>query len=671
MDSQCTLSWEDVKSIQTSLKQVQATQLNHSERLLKLEKRQADDAAIKSVWGSNTAFPNILSGTPQPDPLPILHDDVFDKFDGEQGQNILKSLQLEDDEEPARRGTSRTNSVRFDITALQSSSWSAPGRNSGDFVPIRPCSSFGNNSMMERSLSHKSDGRQSSTGHSLPDFFSIASGRSSSLGLDLNYEVCEAHHKEAVHDPPPGMFILGPVPSIIRCWLAGDFSHDSLIYAAVCSGSQRSIIHYSLVRELGLQDLIEKKDNGQIIIKLTLYLPEATIIQPTLISNSINLQLPIISTRFEVIGVNRKIEHKKNICVFLGNDTLRSHNADILFSRNLMTAYGDDKCKLSIPFVRPEDDDLFKNLCITNISNEKVSLKATATPFTPVDTKSRAESKPSYFTKAENNSQCNSLDSTRNEQHLLSREKISTSLKLSDGLEESSSINSGNTALAGNALNLTEHRMDNNSITQPETEISVSDVNSQRSSNVILGSWRQEKTRNWSQSGYQPAKYGGNRSMKILKSSSKLNSTSIKSTLPLNSENPSSSSSSSSSSSHFKTTSSYDSPPLDVASLPPLSNSEHPGKKHNFLNGSGAGKHENGLLGRWDSSRRINLDEPRKLKNFSSSGTITSTGLLENSSNPIGGASAFAWMNSGKIQGNIKHARTSVATAICENEDKS
>lgn len=66
MDSQCTLSWEDVKSIQTSLKQVQATQLNHSERLLKLEKRQADDAAIKSVWGSNTAFPNILSGTPQP-----------------------------------------------------------------------------------------------------------------------------------------------------------------------------------------------------------------------------------------------------------------------------------------------------------------------------------------------------------------------------------------------------------------------------------------------------------------------------------------------------------------------------------------------------------------------------------------------------------------------------
>ncbi|POS83783.1 hypothetical protein EPUL_005049 [Erysiphe pulchra] len=643
MDSQCTLSWEDVKSIQTSLKQVQATQLNHSDRLLKLEKRQADDAAIKSVWGSNTAFPNILSGTPQPEPLQILHDDVFDKFDGEQGQNILKSLQLEDDEEPARRGTSRTNSVRFDITALQSSSWSAPGRNSGDFVPIRPCSSFGNNPMMERSLSHKSDGRQSSAGHSLPDFFSIASGRSSSLGLDLNYEVCEAHHKEAVHDPPPGMFILGPVPSIIRCWLAGDFSHDSLLYAAVCSGSQRSIIHYSLVRELGLQDLIEKEDNGKIIIKLTLYLPEATIIQPTLTSNGLNLQLPIISTKFEVTGVNQKTEHKKNICVFLGNDTLRSHNADILFSRNLMTVYGDDKCKLSIPFVRPEDDDLFKNLCITNISHEKFGLKATATPFTPVDTKSKAESKPTYFMKADNNSQCNSLDSARNEQqHLLSREKNSTSNKLSDGLEESSSINSGNTARAGCALNLSEHCTDNSSLTKPETDISVSDLNPQRSSNVILGSWRQEKNRNWSQSGYQPAKYGGNRSMKILKPSSKLNSASIKSALPPNPENPSSSSSSSSSSSLFKTNSSYDSSPLDVASPPPLSSSEHTGKKHNFLNGSGAGRRENGLLGRWESSRKISLDEPKKLKNISSNGTITSIGLLENSTNPIGGASAFA-----------------------------
>lgn len=603
------------------------------------------------------------------DPLPTLHDDVFDKFDGEQGQNILKSLQLEDDEEPVRRGTSRTNSVRFDITALQSSSWSAPGRNSGDFVPVRPCSSFENNSMMERSLSHKSDGRQSSAGHSLPDFFSIPSGRSSSLGLDLNYDVCEAHHKEAVHDPPPGMFILGPVPSIIRCWLAGDFSHDSLLYAAVCSGSQRSIIHYSLVKELGLQDLIEKKDNGQIIIKLTLYLPEATIIQPTLISNSLNLQLPIISTKFEVIGVNQKTEHKKNICVFLGNDTLRSHNADIFFSRNLMTVYGDDKCKLSIPFVRPEDDDLFKNLCITNISHEKVSLKATATPFTPVDTKSRAESKLTYFMKADKNSQCNSLDSARNEQHLLSREKVSTPLKFSDGLEESSSINSGNTALAGSALNPTEHRTENNSINKPETDISVSDVNSTRSSSAILGSWRQEKNRNWSQSGYQPAKYGGSRSMKILKP--KLNSASIKSSLPPNPENPSSSSSSSSSSSHFKTTSSYDSPPLDVASLPSLSSYEQPGKKHNSLNGSGAGRHENGSLGRWESSRKNNLDEPRKLKNISSSGTITSIGLLENSSNPIGGASAFAWMNSGKVQGNMKHARTSVATATCENGDKS
>jgi hypothetical protein len=44
---------------------VQQTQAEHSERLLRLERRQEEDARMKSVWGTSSPFPGILSGTPQ------------------------------------------------------------------------------------------------------------------------------------------------------------------------------------------------------------------------------------------------------------------------------------------------------------------------------------------------------------------------------------------------------------------------------------------------------------------------------------------------------------------------------------------------------------------------------------------------------------------------------
>lgn len=49
-----------------------------------------------------------------------------------------------------------------------------------------------------------------------------------------------------------------------------------------------------------------------------------------------------------------------------------------------MTIFADDRNKLSVPFVRPEDDSIFKNLRTTSMvpGNE---LKATASPFTPKD----------------------------------------------------------------------------------------------------------------------------------------------------------------------------------------------------------------------------------------------------------------------------------------------
>lgn len=46
------------------VKQVQIIQANHAERLMRLERRQTEDAAIKSVWNPSP-FPSVLGGTPQ------------------------------------------------------------------------------------------------------------------------------------------------------------------------------------------------------------------------------------------------------------------------------------------------------------------------------------------------------------------------------------------------------------------------------------------------------------------------------------------------------------------------------------------------------------------------------------------------------------------------------
>ena len=44
---------------------VQHTQNEHAERLNRLERKQEEDARMKSVWGTSSPFPGVLSGTPQ------------------------------------------------------------------------------------------------------------------------------------------------------------------------------------------------------------------------------------------------------------------------------------------------------------------------------------------------------------------------------------------------------------------------------------------------------------------------------------------------------------------------------------------------------------------------------------------------------------------------------
>ncbi|KAG4438842.1 hypothetical protein IFR05_005682 [Cadophora sp. M221] len=619
MDSQFTATREDLYHVQMDVKHVQAVQINHADRLLRLERRQADDAALKSVWGPSPPFPGILSGTPQHGPVHNPSADVFDDFDDEQGQNLLGSLQLEADEEPVRRGASRANSVRFDVSALQGSNWAVGSRNSGEFAPTRPNSGFGSHPMTERSLSHKSDGRHSSAGHSVHSMHS-ASGRTSSLGLDTNFMIGGQEDDSPLDtpDPPPGLFILGSVPSIIRCWLTTNFSHNALLYATVCTGSQRSVLDYSLVKDLGLADQVHKGSNGRYTIKLPVYLPEAIITQPTSRSNSPAPQLPALSADFEIVGMNQRgTSDRKKIRVFLGSDTLRAHNADILLSQNLMVLYGDDRNKLSVPFVRPEDENMFKNLMTTNVLPEKNELKATAPSFTPTDSKPKVEPTPDAVRSALT-AGAESVASSSSHKILTPVEPESpfnaTFVTNDNGRERASSVKSGSAGVNGSVTDSEKHTVDN-SAAEPEPSDPPSESARRESSGGIWGSWRQSGSINGSEtesiSGYQRATRGG-RSMKVLKPSSKPATTTATAMVPTRST----------SAAHSSTTYEPPAPPRPSGEL----------RRKSQVSGT-----ENVPL-RWEA-KRTSSEEHKATRSI-----VT----IPRSSNPIGGASAFAWMNPGK-----------------------
>ena len=634
MDSQFPATREDLHHVQMDVKHVQAVQTNHADRILRLEKRQADDAALKSVWGPGSPFPGILSGTPQQGQssqvMPMIvsmtsHDltgpvqnpttGVFDDFDDEQGHNLLGSLQLEADEEPVRRGASRANSVRFDVSALQGSNWAQGSRISGDFGPVPPSSGIGSHPMTERSLSHKSDGRHSSAGHS------ILSGRTSSLGLDTNF--LNAGQVEDspldIPDPPPGLFILGPVPAIIRCWLTTKFSHDALLYAVVCTGSLRSFLDYSLAKELGLQNQIQRDSSGRHNVRLPVYLPEAIITQPTSRSNSPAPQLPALTAEFDVVGITKRADadQKESIQIFLGCDTLRKHNADVLFSQNLMTLYSEDRNKLSVPFVRPEDERLFKNLSTTNIILEKNELKATAATFTPSETNPRVESTVDAVTTALT-TETSHKDQPKSESYplqpvtksLLTDSSTSDMNHLSQALDRKSSD-------YGNASDSEKHHVADGNASGPDTS-DASDLTRRESVGGIWGSWRQSAS-NGSENGrdsepsggYQRPTRGG-RNMKVLKPMKSTSSTA-------DTANRSSS----------RTGAAYEPAP-----------SRSPGEIRRKSLASGA---ENVPL-RWEPRRMGSGSEDPKVSRNVASIPHSSN----HSSNPVGGASAFGWMNSNK-----------------------
>ncbi|KEQ97012.1 hypothetical protein AUEXF2481DRAFT_63817 [Aureobasidium subglaciale EXF-2481] len=333
------------------LLRLQQVQADHTDRLLRLERRQDDDARMKSVWGATSPFPSVLSGTPQHAPI---HLKDFD----DEPVNLIGGLHLDPDEEPRRMGaTSRANSVRFDESANQGH-WAHASRSSIDFLP-RSASSLGGLGMTERTSSHKSDGRASSV-HSVR---SAASGRASSINLDTGYA--------SPLDTPaiaPGVMILGPVPAIVRCWLNTNFKHDALLYAAVSTASYKSQIDERLVRQLGLEDCIVGKAAGGKLLSLAVYFAEA-IPHPNLTrSSSPAPQVPSVTIDFNIVDLAQDDIQSRAIQVVIGSDVLRSHNADILLSSNSMTIFDDDQCKLSIPLVRPENEATFNSLSISSSS---------------------------------------------------------------------------------------------------------------------------------------------------------------------------------------------------------------------------------------------------------------------------------------------------------------
>lgn len=311
--------------------------------------------------------------------------ELIDDLDDED-TNLLGSLQnLDAEDEPIRRGVaSRANSVRFDVSTLPSTNnISGHGtRHSGDFS--RPGSGFGGH-QMERQYSHKSDGRHSSAGHSVHSMHSGVSGRISSLGLD-NASMMGDHDGDSpleMSGPPPGVHILGAPPSIIRCLLTSNWTSDLVLYAVVCTGSQKSTIEYSLLRELDLTNNIHRELDGTHSISLPVFLVEARVTQSNSRSASPAPRLPSITATFEVTGMDQQEspESREAARVFIGSHTLRLYGADILLSRNLMTLYGSDRDKLSVPFVRPERDAVFRNITTANIVPNKPKLNAAAPEF--------------------------------------------------------------------------------------------------------------------------------------------------------------------------------------------------------------------------------------------------------------------------------------------------
>ncbi|RMZ74805.1 hypothetical protein DV737_g5728, partial [Chaetothyriales sp. CBS 132003] len=343
MERQSFATRDELWQIQDTITQLSSTQASHTDRLVRIESmlKIEDTSRTKNVWGPSSPFPSLL-GPARPESGLNPAAEAFRNFDADGG---ISSLSLDNTDDPRRATASRANSVRFDESA---NNHYGPSRQSID-LPARTGSGLGSHPLSERSLSHRSDGRASNAGF----------GRSNSFGLDSSRLLSSIHNSPKVPaNPPPGFFVLGPCPSIIRCWLTETFSNASLLYAAICTGSALSSVSKSLVEKLALTDQVTE-EGGLRKIKLPVYLTEARITHASSRSASPAPQVPTLIAKFVVMD---HVPDDKSIQVVLGSDVLRSHSADVFFSQDRLSIFDEDRNQLSVPLVRPENDEVFKNL---------------------------------------------------------------------------------------------------------------------------------------------------------------------------------------------------------------------------------------------------------------------------------------------------------------------
>jgi hypothetical protein len=141
----------------------------------------------------------------------------------------------------------------------------------------------------------------------------------------------------------------------IRCRLNANFSSSILLNAKLNTASRNSVIDYSLIKELGLLDLIPKDPANHDYIRLPVYLPEATITRRSSESTGSTTALPSISVNFEIIYLNQPTNpnSEESNRVVLGWEIFCEYSINILFSQNLLALHSDNQDMLSLPFVLP------------------------------------------------------------------------------------------------------------------------------------------------------------------------------------------------------------------------------------------------------------------------------------------------------------------------------
>lgn len=430
--------------------------------------------------------------------------------------------------------------------------------------------------------------------------------------------------------PPPGLFYLGSVPSIIRCWLNTNFTQSTLVFAVVCTGSQKSTVDCSLVKELDLTANVRRDPDGAYRISLPVYLAEARVTQSNSRSPSPAPQLPSISATFEVLGTDQpeRADARKTIRLFIGSDTLRMHSADLLLSRNLMTLYGNDRDKLSVPFVRPDDDAFFKHLITTNVIAEPPRLNAAAPEFVASDKSSipaaahdaGAVAPPSH--NAEDDSHVLLSPAASHVSHAEKTVPPSTTSENGSDGGKPAEARASETAPSGKESGSTSG--------EPAAR--------RESSTAIWGPWRQGTSANGGDggkesgplSGYQPASRGS-RSMKVLK--------------------PSKSGGVSSASSSART-----GPAYEAATPPSRTSGEHRRKSGGAENGNGVAPSASGGPGviRWEPKRNTSGSVGTAPSTGSGGSTKGQSGhdaggkatpsTPRSATNPLGSASAFSFL---------------------------